>query len=263
MPAPTMRDRLRRSPLRRAVQWQRHRGLDARDAYIASYPRSGNTWLRFVLAELLTGEPVDFIGVDRVSPPVGTQTEDARLLTTGGRLVKTHEPYRPLYTKALYLIRDPRDVVISWYSLLNDDPRSLNGFDAFLDDFVAGRVAGYGSWQDHVRGWLDAARTHPGAIRVDRFEDMRADLHGFVARACALLDIDADDARIAAALDHNTKEHMRAREQQSLGYLKSLGWKSQGVREGAVGGWREILQPHHLATLRPVLDLAQEFGYDV
>jgi hypothetical protein len=257
-----LRERLRRSPLRHAVQWQRHRGLEAHDAYVASYPRSGNTWLRFVLAELLTGEPVDFVGVDRVSPPVGTQDGAPRLLPGGGRLVKTHEPYRPRYTKALYLIRDPRDVVISWYSLLTEDPASLRGFDAFLADFVAGRVAGYGSWQDHVSGWLAAAQRQPGAIQTARFEDMRADMPAFVARACALFGIDAGAAAIQTALRHNSKERMRELEREGLGYLKSLGWKSQGVRHGSIGGWRDVLEPRHLATLGPVLDLAEKLGYE-
>ena len=47
---------LRRSPaLRSAVVYEHHRGLRAEDIFIASYPRSGNTWIRFVLADLATG----------------------------------------------------------------------------------------------------------------------------------------------------------------------------------------------------------------
>ncbi|HKS75489.1 MAG TPA: hypothetical protein VJQ82_19930, partial [Terriglobales bacterium] len=43
-----------KSKLRAPLVWLRHRGLGPRDTFVASYPRSGSTWLRFQLFELLT-----------------------------------------------------------------------------------------------------------------------------------------------------------------------------------------------------------------
>ena len=54
---------------------------------------------------------------------------------------------------------------------------------------------------------------------------------------------------------------MRALERGSLDYLKGLGWRSQGVREGAVGSWRDILTERHLEDLRPAIQLATRLGY--
>jgi hypothetical protein len=48
-------DRLRRSMLRRVVYGWRHRGLKPADVMLASYPRSGNSWTKLMLAELLAG----------------------------------------------------------------------------------------------------------------------------------------------------------------------------------------------------------------
>src|SRR5215472_10450025 len=83
----------------------RHRGLDARDVFFASYPRSGSTWLRFLLFETLSGQSSAFGKVNDCIPDVGDHLKAPRLLPGGGRLIKTHEPYRNSYEKALYIVR--------------------------------------------------------------------------------------------------------------------------------------------------------------
>jgi hypothetical protein len=253
---------LRRSGLRRVVQHRRHRGLGNADAYLASYPRSGNTWLRFVLVQLATGAPADFMTVDRLSPPVGVHGRAPALLAGGGRLVKTHEPWRPEYRRGLYLVRDPRDVVVSWYSLLSPDPASRAGLDEFVVAFARGRTAGYGAWDAHVRGWLAAAEREPG-LRIERFETMRADVPVFVTRAAAFLGIAATPDDVRGAVAFNSRERMRGLEADGLEYLKGLGWRSQGVRDGLVGSWRDVLTERHLRDLRPALAVAAELGYEV
>src|SRR5690349_7136880 len=56
-PMPTLRQiryRAAKSRLRAPFVWLRHRGLDPQDTFVASYPRSGSTWLCFLLFEILT-----------------------------------------------------------------------------------------------------------------------------------------------------------------------------------------------------------------
>jgi len=104
----------------------RHWGLDPNDAFIASYPRSGNTWLRFVLYEVLVaGQAADFDEVNHIVAEVGLHGPAIPLLPGGGRLIKTHEPYQKQYKKAIYLVRDARDVVLAMVeSWLAGFPRS-------------------------------------------------------------------------------------------------------------------------------------------
>jgi hypothetical protein len=56
---------------------------------------------------------------------------------------------------------------------------------------------------------------------------------------------------------------MRGLEADGLEYLKGLGWRSQGVRDGLVGSWRDVLTERHLRDLRPALAVAAELGYEV
>ena len=48
------------SRLRAPLVWFRHRGLRGSDIILASYPRSGQYWLRFQLGELFSGRPVEY-----------------------------------------------------------------------------------------------------------------------------------------------------------------------------------------------------------
>src|SRR5581483_2273754 len=169
--ATPIRDALRRSRvLRSAVVAARHRGLRRDDIYIASYPRSGNTWIRFLLADLITGEQADFESIDTLIPSVGNH-RTAIGISTGRRLIKTHEPHRAAYVTGIYLVRDVRDVLISWYRVTRTDPDDVSDLDAFVADFLTDRASPYGAWTDHVRSWQHA-RDHGLPIAVYRFEDL-------------------------------------------------------------------------------------------
>jgi estrone sulfotransferase len=256
-----VKDVLRRSrALRGVAVAARHRGLRPDDIFVASYPRSGNTWIRFLLADLATGEPADFESVDRLIPGVGFH-EGAPGLANAHRLIKTHEPYRSEYRRAVYFIRDPRDVLVSWYRVTRTDPDDLGEIDTFVHDFMTDRASPYGSWSEHIRGWRQA-KQRGAQILFWRFEDMRSDPSGALREIARFVEIPADEGQIEAALARNSPQRMRELEREGAEYLrKAIGHRSRGVRQGATGSWRELLTAEHLAVLRPALELGAELGY--
>jgi hypothetical protein len=259
-----LRDRLRRSKtLRKAVVGYRHRQLRPDDMFIASFPRSGNTWARFILADLMMGRPVDFIEVEKVSPSVGVDPSDSPTLTKGGRLVKTHEVYRPSYERAVYLVRDARDVLASWYRVTREDPNDLKDADTFIADFVTERASPYGPWHEHVRSWLAAAE-RSDQIRVFRFEDLKRDPIATFGEIADYVGIDATPQAIEQALERNNPAAMRERERQNEEFLRaSFGYMSRGTRAGESGAWDGVLTEEHLRALGPALELNRELGYGV
>src|SRR5581483_2342060 len=110
-------------------------------------------WMRFVLAQLATGEPSTFRSVEDVVPSVGYHRNAPVLLPGGGRLIKTHEPYRRDYRRAIYLVRDVRSVLMSHYRMLTRSKFPDMSFDTFLGEFVRGSLDGYGTWQEHIGSW--------------------------------------------------------------------------------------------------------------
>jgi hypothetical protein len=88
-----------KTAIRRPLVWMRHRGFRPADCFVASYPRSGSTWLCFLLAEILTRNESQFGTVNELIPQVGDHRNAKPILPTGGKVIKTHEPYRREYQK--------------------------------------------------------------------------------------------------------------------------------------------------------------------
>jgi hypothetical protein len=73
------------------------RGLAPKDIFLASFSRSGNTWARFLLSEVLTGISANFKSIDRTVAEMGIHLKARSVLPGGGRCVQTHEHYRREY----------------------------------------------------------------------------------------------------------------------------------------------------------------------
>src|ERR1700761_6865647 len=100
---------------RRPLVAKRHHGLDSTNVYLGHYPKSGGTWLKLMTVELVLNEKVGFGAAEEAMPFVGRHQNAPQILVGGGRLIKTHESYRDVYRRAIFLIRDVRDVLVSYF----------------------------------------------------------------------------------------------------------------------------------------------------
>ncbi len=233
-----LRYQLSMTSLRRPITALRHRDVRPDDTFVASYPRAGSTWLRFLLQEILMEEPSTFPSVNRVIPQVGFH-RDAYRLPNGGRIIKTHEAFRPEYGRAIYLARDPRDVLLSEYAFQKALGVTAAELDDYIDDFVLRQVNANGCWRDHARSWLDASEKNPD-IRIFRFEDLRRDTTGTLREMLSFLEVSSDQSRILGAIRNNGVKEMRAKE---LTTPQKTSRDGKFVREGCSGGWRKNLTP--------------------
>jgi hypothetical protein len=152
-----------------------------RDMFLASYPRSGNTWLRTFLFHARIGRgPENLAEIDRGVPDEHHRIELANLLhakhPTERLIVKTHEPnrIRAPYQDVAYIVRDPRNVIPSYYRYRNRGGATADGD---IEEFAAGCVAGCVwpcSWFEHVSSWLAFRRRYPERISVIRYEALAA-----------------------------------------------------------------------------------------
>src|ERR1700730_10418771 len=149
-----LRHQVAKSPVRAPLVWIRHKSLRSSDVFFASYPRSGSTWLRFLLYDSLLGETARFSRVNQAIPDVKLHKGGLPLMPGGGRLIKTHEVYHPEYQKAVYLVRDPRDVALSEYAYQTALGLADANLDEYLRKFVTQSVNPFASWHRHVDSWL-------------------------------------------------------------------------------------------------------------
>ena len=244
------RHKAARTKFRVPLIWLRNRGLDPNDVFLASYPRSGSTWTRFVLYEILAGEPSSFDNVNRGIPENGIQWGARPLLPGEGRLIKTHEPYRKEYGRAVYLVRDMRDVIFSQYSREKELGILYDDFDGYLAKFLQGRISGFGAWQEHIRCWLDSPLAARGDMLVLKFEDMRKDMESAIHRMLDFFGIEAEPEVVRSAIANNTLDRMREKETQSTTLHQARGGEEgRFVRKGSVGGWREKFTDEQLRLI--------------
>jgi hypothetical protein len=253
-----LRYKASRTKLRAPKAWWEHRGLNDKDVLFASFERSGNTWLRFVLMEVLTTGDAGFLNVNQILPEMGTHRPMKAVLPNGGRVIKTHEQYRSGYKRAIYLMRDLRDVMLSNWA--RDKEMGFaqyfdhgKGMDGYVEAFLQGKVNRFGSWQSHVASWLDCPLASNGNLLVVRYEDLRRDTENGLLEMLEFLGVAGDRERVRRAVENNSLRAMREKEEKAktsgAALVKGTLLRkhridkedARFVRTGSVGGWREKL----------------------
>jgi hypothetical protein len=114
--------------------------------------------------------------------------------------------------------------------------------DVFVRRFLKGRVNGYGSWANHAVSWLDAATVKNGEILVVKFEDLRQSVQMVLGKITEFLGVKVSPEAIMQAIEHNSVEKMREKEDKARETIfKDSCSDLRFVRQGLVGGWRQVL----------------------
>lgn len=268
--------------------------------WIASYPKSGNTWMRAFIANLMAGgrsvplnELFKYVpsesaigwyqntGVD-LDTLYRPSAEGARIRRkvqetlqsmTGGRhlLLKTHNllgTYEgvplirdDLTVGALYIVRDPRDVAVSL----------SQHYGMTLDetvDFMASPKAYIGGGADkrtifeYLGSWSDNVRSWMQAgVPVLRYEDLLAQPGDSFRKIAKLLGLAGQASAIERAVAAADFKKLRSAEEKD-GFLEASGKSERFFRSGKAGGWREVLSEDQAERLGALdEDLMKRFRY--
>ena len=213
------------------------------DTFITSYPRSGNTWTRFLIANLRhPDQSVSFANIERLIPDATVVSSRALKRVPRPRLIKSHEYFDPRYPKLIYLVRDPRDVALSLYHARRkyrtiDDSYSIERFVS--ERFLPGDLDV--SWAEHVGTWMSARRNSPTFLLV-RYEDLREDTLRELRRMALFLGLSADISSLTRAVEMSTAE--RLRQLEKVEHERWLGTKGKRTEhpfmaDATAGGWNQ------------------------
>jgi len=241
-----VRYRVQISWVRHQLVKLRHLDLGANDVFLASYPKSGNTWLRHLLTHIITGQETKWRGsVESISNIVGKHSALPGVASGAGRLIKTHEPYRPAYKRAVLLVRDARDVAVSEYFFQKNYSKTFgrykNSFELFLEYFLAGKTNGYLSWQKHVESWLNASKLPENQILVLSFEQFKSNTSASLRDIVDFLGVECSDSLLQDAITANSVESLKRKEND---YWSGRGMENRSfVRSGGTGSWKSHFTP--------------------
>jgi hypothetical protein len=230
---------------------------------LASYPRSGTTWLRFMLTEVLTRQDARFGSDDQPIIYVGDHAGAPDVLPGGGRLIFTHETLPVGDRRVIYVVRDPRSVALSEHRWLLRRGLAPPTFDQFVDEFLRGRSNPWGRWDAHVHAWLEGEAARANHLLVVRFETLRAAPEPQMAEVLTFLGANADPTAVARAVANNALERMREKEEEAPDRAFAAGVRRdvRFVKEGATGWKSDLSIAHAEAIERTFGDMMARLGY--
>lgn len=241
------------------------------DIFLVGYFRSGSTWSRFLFGNLIhENEAVTFTNMERLVPMIYNLPD--RVLRRLPRVLKSHECFDPRYPRVIYIVRDPRDVAVSFYFYNIKVGVIPDGYsiEEFVRRFVTANVVSYadrvGCWQDHVLSWLRLRQGKPGFALV-RYEDLLDDPAKELAELAPLLGIEPTPARIERAVRLSSAGHMKSLEkEQAQDWVATKGTRQDipFVREAKAGGWRKMLTPTAVKMIEDAWGTTmRELGYSL
>jgi hypothetical protein len=243
----------------------------ADDIFIVSYPRSGNTWTRFLIANLLhPDEPATFANIERLVPDSEAQSSRYFKSIPRPRVIKSHQYFDPRYKKVIYIVRDPRDVVLSYYDFQRKYRQIEDGYplSEYVSDFVNGRLtsADWGTWGENVGSWVATRQKHAGFILL-RYEDMVVDTERELTKVAGFLGIEPSRKLLANTINLSSAERMRGLEKtQGSEWVSTKNKRSDipFIRTASSGGWRNLLPSDAIAAIESAWGpLMTTLGYEL
>jgi len=255
--------------------------------WIASFPKSGNTWARSFLANYFQppGKSLDINSLrqfttadvredffDRANggPFRGRSIDDwmrvrpkaLRLIAAskpGHHFVKTHcqliqlgaQPLIPpeVTAGAIYLIRNPFDVALSYARHMGVDTDAAIGRMADKTA-IQGNASGIMEFVGRWDDHIGGWTTAPGlTLHLMRYEDVVADSARAFRDLFRFLGMPVDEAKLQRTLKRTSFEALQKQEREK-GFRERPPEMQQFFARGTAGGWRHELTPAQVARIR-------------
>ena len=238
------------------------------DVFIATYPKSGTTWMQLI-ACMLSGEGRD-VDVHVRAPYIegavasrALSVADLRELPSP-RLFKTHAAWPDLPVagctptappdgaKVIVVVRDPRDVMVSLFH----HSRSIAGisyggsWDEWFEVFVSGAAPlpmvaasggdGAADWFLHTLGWWRIAQDAPSQVLWVRYEELLDAPLAQIQRVAAFLSPDTPPrpALLQKIVEATRFGEMKRRHEANHGAALRKPGATAHFRRGVAGDWR-------------------------
>jgi hypothetical protein len=244
------------------------------DIFVVGHPKSGNTWVAYMLAVFLKNDReghVTLANIGEHAPGIHGRDSIIEKYPTlrDPRVFRNEWPVFPnLYPRSIYLLRDPRAVLLSYFhmyqTMFDDRTMPLRAFiEEYLEHGYIRRFEPLVRWDRQVMAWKHRADRDANALVV-RYEDLVADRRGTMRRIAEFTEVGFTEARLDLAVERGSFPAMRAIEDQygAESYPGGMGRRGHFIRRGRVDAWKEEMTPEIARMIEVELRPAMEaIGY--
>ena len=237
------------------VQWRDilvfRRYLRQTDIFLVGHPKSGNTWLAYMLAIVLNDDSssrVTLGNIKEYSPVIhGSDSQIANYqLIASPRVFRNELPvYTGLYPKTIYLIRDPRAVLTSYFHMyrtyFNDFETTMEGFVAeYISQGCINRFEPVVRWDKQVLEWLERSKNDP-RVTIVKYEDMVRNRGAVFKQVLDSAQIPYTRRILDLAVQRGDFQAMRSTEEKhgAASYPGEIGKRGRFIRRGKIDGWKD------------------------
>ena len=218
--------------------------------WLASFPRSGNTFFRIVLHQVYGIESGHL-------DPLETR-EDGWEKFLSYPVIKTHMQPKDLdagdpNAPAVYIIRDGRDSIVSMAHHRKDIVAPGSNYLQNMDEAIRAEDGTFfGGWSRNVKDWCERAEV------VIHFEELINDPIGNIEKLRGILDLPNPDIESLPTFEDLQKKRMPYQGQRN----KVENWRKKFFRRGKSGSWKDEM-PEPMQQLFWDLhgDTMEKFGY--
>lgn len=187
------------------------------DIYIVEFPKSGITWLTFLIGNIeqcLNGSKEEITYYNRHKYiPSAELTTKANITRSWSRFfLKSHAEYNKEFHFVIYLVREPIDVMVSYYNFM-----IALGYKASFETFVKSPSYGISAWKRHVNSWTKIKNGSQRILYV-KYEDMLESPELVLKKLYLNLGLGLDAKTINYAIERSSLSYMM--ESESL-YLEA------------------------------------------
>lgn len=178
------------------------------DFFIAEFPKSGITYLQFILSNIEVSlkeldEDVTFFNLYRFSPSVHRVRGSKITRHFDRTFIKTHFYFRSEYAHVIYLLREPVDVMVSYYNYQCD-----LGYLGSFSDFIRSDNFGVEIWKKHVESYTNR-KTNDFYMHLITYEDLVAEPIMEIKMLYKNIGLTLDEKLIKQAIEKSTKSIMK------------------------------------------------------
>ena len=243
------------------------------DVFLITYPKSATTWLSAIVRSIVSKDSEGPLMGD-TGPLFEVANHEKLEAAPSPRYMVTHlQPNLLPYNsedgvKYIYLARNPRDVVVSYYHFMCKT--KIFNFDGTWDDFVTCFMKGdlpYGSYFDHVLEWW--SRKDNENVLFLKYEELKKDLKGQIKIIADFIGFKFSDEQAEAVAEQCTFQAMKGKYNKSVSThaLSKMFNQDSHLRKGIVGDWKnhfsdQQLEEFHQLYKSRMGDTGLEFEFE-